>query len=499
MGTVYLVGAGPGDPGLIPLRGAELLGRAGVVVADGPLPGRLAGLLPSGAEVRVLAAPAPHEVAALLQTAASGHDTVVRLLPGDPLRSSRGRQEAHALAALSVPLEVVPAPDDAAASAAYAGIAVEGGQVGSAVVVHEGDTAAAAEAWARTVARGGTVAIRVGGAGLDAFADALLRAGLDPETPAAAIESGTTPRQRTLTSPLLDLATAAERAGLRGGLVLVVGDGVRARSELAWLERRPLLGLRVVVTRPADQTAGLSRLLEERGAIPIECPMIRIAPPADPEPIRRAAREAHGYDWVVFTSANGVERFWEELVAAGRDARALGGTRLACIGPATAAALATHGLTADLVPERYVAESLVSALAEERTVEGLRILIPRAAVAREVLPDELRERGASVDVVEAYRSLPDEQGAARLRIALEEGVADVVTFTASSTVDAFVEAVGADLRGAAAACIGPITAETARGHGLEVAVAAEEHTVEGLVAALVGWAESERRVGIRSS
>ena len=487
MGTVYLVGTGPGDPGLLPLRGAELLGRAGLVVADGPLPGRLAALVGAWAEVRSGGEDLPPEtMAGLLGDAAARHAVVVRLLPGDPLRTPRGVAEARALAANGVAMEIVPAVDAAAAGAAYAGMALGAGEGGGAVVA----PGSPLEAWTGALGAGGTVAGQVAGDRVAALADGLLRAGLDPETPAAVVAGATTPHQRVATAPLLDLASTAERRGVTGEtLLVVVGEGVRTREALGWLERRPLLGLRVVVTRPAAQAPELSRLLEERGAVALECPLIRIADPVDPAPLRQAALDAHTYDWLMLTSVNGVQRFWGALVAAGRDARALGDAKIACIGPATAAALEAYGLRADLVPETYVAESLLAATADDRTVAGLRILIPRAAVARELLPEELRERGAHVDVVEAYRSLPDEDGAARLRALMDAGEADVVTFTASSTVDAFVEAVGADLRGAAAACIGPITAETARGYGLEVAVEAGEHTMEGLVEALAGWAE----------
>lgn len=249
-------------------------------------------------------------------------------------------------------------------------------------------------------------------------------------------------------------------------------------------DARPLAGLRIAVTRPREQAEKLEVALRERGAEPVRCPTIRIAAAGEDASLRRAAEELSRYDWVVFTSANGVRRFWEELEAGGRDASAFRGTRVAAIGPGTAAALKRHGLEADLVPEEYVAESVADSLIAREELAGKRVLLPRASGAREVLPDRLRSAGAEVDQLVAYESLPDSKGIARLREEIAGDGLDMVTFTAASTVNAFVDLAGPKLGRARVATIGPITAAAARSAGLRVDVVAEEYTIEGLVDAI---------------
>jgi uroporphyrinogen III methyltransferase/synthase len=489
--TVYLVGAGPGDPGLLTVRADAVLRRADVVVYDRLSVEALLELAPPQAE-RISVGKAPGQVTmpqpeinALLVERGRTSSTVVRLKGGDPFVFARGGEEAAALAEAGIPFEVVPGITSAIAVPAYAGIPVtlRHSSTSFTVVTGHEDPAAGEEGsvdW-RAVARvGGTIVILMGVARIGRIAEELVAGGLDPTTPVAAVRWGTRPEQQTVRATLGTIAAQP----LATPSVIVVGEV--AAVDLAWFERRPLFGRRVVVTRTRRQASALSTALRDAGAEPIEVPVIRVDNPDDGgAALREAVAQSGSYDWVVVTSPNGAERVHRALDDSGLDARAFGGARVAAIGPATAAVLRAAGLRADLVPERFVAEELLDALAAAGPPG--RVLLARAEVARDVLPDGLRARGWHVDVVDAYRTvaapLTDAQRAAI------EG-ADVVTFTSSSTVDRFIEAVGARSVPPVVACIGPITAATARAHGLSVDVEAEVHTVDGLVAALVEWARA---------
>jgi uroporphyrinogen III methyltransferase/synthase len=489
--TVYLVGAGPGDPGLLTVRADEVLRRADVVVYDRLSVEALLELAPAHAE-RISVGKAPGQVTmpqadidALLVERGRTGATVVRLKGGDPFVFARGGEEAAALAAAGVPFEVVPGITSAIAVPAYAGIPVtlRHSSTSFTVVTGHEDPAAGDEGsvdW-RAVARvGGTIVILMGVARIARIASELIAGGLDPSTPAAAVRWGTRPEQETVRATL---GTIGDQA-LATPSVIVVGEV--AAVDLAWFEQRPLFGKRVVVTRTRRQASALSTALRDAGAEPIEVPVIQIDDPADGGwALRDALVRLATYDWVVVTSPNGAERLGRALDGEGLDGRAFGGARIAAIGPATAAALRPAGVRADLVPERFVAEELLAALAG--TGEPRRALLVRAEVARDVLPDGLRQRGWHVDVVDAYRTVAAPVDDAH-RVAIEN--ADAITFTSSSTVERFVEAMGVDAAPPVVACIGPITASTARAHGLTVDVEAEVHTVEGLVAALVGWASA---------
>jgi uroporphyrinogen III methyltransferase/synthase len=489
--TVYLVGAGPGDPGLLTLRGAEVLGRADVVVYDRLSVEALLDLAPASAE-RISVGKAPgqvtmpqEDISALLVARGATGATVVRLKGGDPFVFARGGEEAATLLEAGVPFEVVPGISSSIAAPAYAGIPVTLRHSSTSFTVVKGheDPSVGEEGsvdW-RAVARvGGTIVILMGVARIARIAAELQAGGRSPDTPVAAVRWGTRPEQRTVRATL---GTIAEQA-LATPSVIVVGDV--AAEELAWFERRPLFGLRVVVTRTRDQASQLVVALRDAGAQPVEVPVIEVADAADGGAALSAAVERlAGYDWVVLTSPNGARRLLDAVAASGRDARALGSSRVAAIGPGTAAALAAGGIVADLVPERFVAESLLDAMPDGPG----RVLLARAEVARDVLLDGLRARGWEVDVVGAYRTVPAAQ-TSRAELALAE--ADVVTFTSSSTVDRFLEAFGAGAVPPAVACIGPVTAATARARGLTVDVEAESHTIDGLVAALVAWAEARR-------
>jgi uroporphyrinogen III methyltransferase / synthase len=526
-GVVYLVGAGPGDPGLMTARSLELIASADAIFYDRLIPsGALDGARADAELIYVGKAPADKGRAAvdhlyggstaprsvsqeetnerLVQTAREGR-SVVRLKGGDPFVFGRGGEEGEALRAAGIEFEVVPGITAGVAASAYAGIPVTHRDEASAVAFVTGhedpekeETALDWEALARFP---GTLVFYMGVRRLAANASALIEAGRDPAQPAAAVERGTMPGQRTVVATLGTLAEAVEREGVGAPALIVVGPAVARRESLAWLERRPLHGRRVVVTRARAQASGLAATLRGLGAEVVELPAIRIEPRLESEDVRGAARRIGEYALICITSPNGAHLLFEALAAAGLDARALGGTRkgkqlgegesngavtggatVAAIGPGTARALEEHGIAADVVPERFVAEALVEALAGVE-VAGSKVLVARAAEARDVLPDALRERGAEVDVVALYQTVREQPEPEAVEAA--QG-ADYVTFTSSSTVRNLTEALGDRFPGAARiVSIGPVTSEAARSAGLEVHVEAERHDVDGLIAALL--------------
>ena len=497
-GTVYLVGAGPGDPGLIGRRAEELIASADVVLHDRLVPGEALGWARRDAELRYVGkrpgepAMPQEEIEGLMVELAREGRSVVRLKGGDPFVFGRGGEEAEALAAAGIPFEVVPAVTAGVAAPAYAGIPVTHRDAASAVAFVTGhedpEKPESALDWPALAAFPGTLVFYMGVRNLEAIADRLVAAGRPSDEPAAVVERGTMPGQRTVTGTLADIAQRADEAGLGAPAVTVVGPVARLRDGLQWLERRPLHGRRVVVTRARAQASGLARRLAALGAEVVEAPAIRIEPrPLDRGDVSRAAGRIEEYALVCLTSPNGAELLMEALAAAGRDARALAGSTVAAIGPGTAAALADRGIRADVVPERSVAEALVEAL-EPVPVEGRRALVARAAEARDVLPDALCDRGAHVDVLPLYDTVAEPLDP-EAREAVRD--ADYVTFTSSSTVRHFLGG-GADGGGPPSlgertrvVSIGPVTSATAREHGLEVHVEARRHDVDGLVEALL--------------
>jgi uroporphyrinogen III methyltransferase/synthase len=480
--TVYLVGAGPGDPGLLTVRGAEVLARADVVVHDRLSAAELLALAPPAAErIDVGKAPRAHRMAqddinALLVERGRAGQEVVRLKGGDPFVFARGSEEAQALADAGVAYEVVPGITSALAVPAYAGIPVTQRFSSTSFTVvtgHEdpssGDGTVDWEAIART---GGTLVILMGVGRWPQIAQRLLAAGRSPDTPAAAVRWGTKPQQHTVRATI---ATLGDHE-LAAPSVIVVGSV--AAEDLRWFTDRPLFGRTVVVTRARTQASGLAARLRELGAEVVEAPAIEIGDPDDGgAALREAVERIASFDWLVLTSPNGVHRTFAHVP----DARALGDVQVAVIGPGTADALAGYRVVADLVPERFVAESLLAAFPAPPTGGG-RVLLARAAVARDVLPDGLRAAGWEVEVVPAYRT-----GPAEVRPELLERIAaaDAVTFTSSSTVDHFAAGVGSAPVPATVVSIGPITSATARSHGLAVTAEADPHTIDGLVAAVL--------------
>jgi uroporphyrinogen III methyltransferase/synthase len=489
--TVYLVGAGPGDPGLLTVRGAEVLARAEVIVYDRLVHPSLLDRAPADAE-RVYAGKAPGEaemnqddINALLVEHGRAGQTVVRLKGGDPFVFGRGGEEAEALAAAGVLFEVVPGITSAIGAPAYAGIPVTHRGVSTHFTVvtgHEDPAKGTADVdWDAVARTGGTLVILMGAGRLGEIASRLMDGGLAPDTPVAAVRNGARPDQETVRATLATIGDA----GVQAPAAIVVGDV--AALDLRWFESRPLFGRSVVVTRAREQASELRQRLEALGAEVIELPAIAI------EPLDFEVPPLDRHAWLVFTSANGVTAFLERgLAPAGVDARALAGVRIAAIGPGTAAALARNGLRADLVPERFVAESLLDAFPPPNA-NGERVLLARAERARDALPTGLSQRGYEVDVLPVYRTVaarPDPAVVERVR----RGEVDALTFTSSSTVTNLCDLLGdVPEPQPLVASIGPVTSRTAKERGLRVDVEATEHTVDGLVDALLSAIGNEGR------
>jgi uroporphyrinogen III methyltransferase/synthase len=473
-------------------RSLELIASADAVFYDRLIPpGAVSGarddaeLVYVGKEPGVPSLP-QEEIDERLVAAARAGKSVVRLKGGDPFVFGRGGEEGETLREAGIEFEVVPGVTAGVAAAAYAGIPVTHRDEASAVAFLTGhedpEKAESALDWEALARFPGTLVFYMGVKRLAGNAAALIEAGRDADEPAAAIERGTWPGQRTVTATLATIAEAVAREEIGAPALIVVGPVARRREQLAWLERRPLHGRRVVVTRARAQASGLAARLRDLGAEAVELPAIRIEPRVESAEVRDAIASLGDYALVCLTSPNGVRLLFEAMRGAGRDARAFAGATVAAIGPGTARALAERGIVADVVPERFVAEALVEALADVE-VEGRRVLIARAAEARDVLPDALRERGAEVDVVPLYETVREQPDPKQVEAARG---ADYVTFTSSSTVSNLTEALGDRFPAAArVVSIGPVTSDAARAAGLRVDVEAERHDVDGLLAALL--------------
>ena len=480
-GTVYLVGAGPGDPGLMTRRSLELIAGADSILYDRLIPpGALAGAR-ADADLRYVgkepgaAALEQNEINALLVDLGRAGRRVVRLKGGDPFLFGRGGEEAEALALAGVPFEVVPGVTSGVAAPAYAGIPVTHRDAASAVAFVTGHEDPAKDGsaldWEALARFPGTLVFYMGVKNLPTIAERLRVGGRAADEPAAVVARGTLSGQRAVRGTLADIAERVSEARIRPPAITLVGPVAELRDTLAWLERRPLHGQTVAVTRARAQASGLSARLIELGAEVLETPVIRIEPRAVSLP------EPAGYSLVCFTSPNGVHIFFDLLAG---DARSLAGARVAAIGPGTAAALLEHGIEADIVPERFVAEGLLEAL-EDEPMEGARVLVARAAEARDVLPDGLHERGAEVDVVALYDTVAEP-----LSTSDRESLAHAthVTFTSSSTVRFFLDG-GGEVGAARVVSIGPVTSQTLREHDIEPHVEAPRHDIDGLIAAIV--------------
>ncbi|HTX59432.1 MAG TPA: uroporphyrinogen-III C-methyltransferase [Verrucomicrobiae bacterium] len=494
-GKVWLVGAGPGDPGLLTLRAAEVLREADVLLYDALASDAILALAAARCE-RIFvgkrrgdhAMPQAEIEALAIENARQGK-CVVRLKGGDPFVFGRGGEEAQALAAAGVPFAIVPGISSAIAAPAYAGIPVTHREHNAAFTVatgHEDPTKpASALDWQKLADPGRTLVLLMATGNLGAIAERLIAEGLDPATPAALVADGTRPSQRTAVATLATIAGEALALGIGAPAVAIVGEVVRLREEIAWFDRTPLFGKRVLVTRPAHQSEELARDLYARGVEPVLAPAIAIAPPDDPHPAHRAIDELASYAWVAFTSRNGVDAFFDRLGSLDADARYLGGVKVAAIGSKTAERLRRYGVRADLVPAAYVSEEIGRALIEACR-PGERVLVYRAQEARDVLPRMLEDAGIPATVIAAYKTVFVRDPAFGEKVARS----DVLTFTSASTVRGFAAALGGDeaavaaSRGKAVACIGPVAAQAARDCGLHVDVIAEVFTTDGLLDAL---------------
>lgn len=507
-GKVYLVGAGPGDPGLLTIKGAECLRRADVVVYDrlGTSPELLA-LAPESAE-RVFMGKEPETpggfqqlISKTLAAAALEGKTVVRLKGGDPFVFGRGGEEVDALIEASVPYEIVPGITSAISVPAYSGVPVTHRGLSTSFTVVTGSedpTKANIDTdWAALAKVSGTLVVLMGWRSLPNIIDALIANGKPVDTPVVVTQWGTTPKQRSVSGTLATIVERGNAAGLGSPVITVIGAVAALHERMRWFDTGPLFGQRVLVTRSRQQASVLSTLLAAEGAEPIELPTIQIEPLQDFEMLDAALDALTTYAWVVFTSTNGVDAVFDRLTTASKDARAFGGVRVGAIGPATATALAKWGIVADFVPDTYTTEAVARGFAAF-AMRGQRVLLPRADIATDTLSNGLRELGATLDEVDAYRTITPADAGAKARELLAGGV-DAITFTSSSTVRNLVTLIGGDvslLDGVRIISIGPVTSATARELGVRVDLEADEHTVAGVINAMVDNEEAKTKVGV---
>ena len=498
-GKVYLIGAGPGDPGLLTLKAKHCLEIADVVVYDYLADPRIVAFSNKNAEMIYVGKQAANhamsqwQINELLVKLANEGKIVARLKGGDPLVFGRGGEEAIELTKAGLSFEFVPGVTSAIAAAAYAGIGVTNRAIATSFAVvtgHEDPTKPESQInWKGLATSVDTLVFLMGVENIEKISSQLIANGRPAETPAAVVRWGTRPNQSTLITTLGEAAADVVRTGMKPPAIFVVGNVVNLRSQLQWFDNKPLFGKTVVVTRARAQASALTAKLEAEGAHVIEVPAIKIVPPADTSAMDKAIADICSYKWLILTSANGVDYFFDHLHAAGKDTRALCCTKVAAIGSATAKQLEKYGIVADLIPSEYKAEDLAEALAGE-VGKGDKILLARAKVAREVLQNRLRELGAEVDVVVAYETVADCDNKDELIAALESGEASVVTFTSSSTVTNLLEVLGDKkdlLKKAALASIGPITGATLQKNGFNADIEAKEYTIDGLTTAILEY------------
>lgn len=504
-GLVYLVGAGPGDPKLITVKGLECVKKAEVIVYDRLASPRLLTYARPEAElIYVGKAPDRHtlrqgEINQVLVEKALAGKVVTRLKGGDPFVYGRGGEEAEALIAHNIPFEVVPGISSSVAVPAYAGIPVTHRDFTSSFAVitgnedpNKGDSSIA---WDKIATGIGTLVFLMGMRNLPHIVEKLLENGRQPETPIALIRWGTRPEQQTLVGSLGTIVELAKEAQFKHPVIIIVGDVVKLRDKLKWFENKPLFGKRVVVTRSRSQASVFAEAIENLGGEPWEFPTISVTDPDDYTPLDKAIGEIEQFQWIIFTSVNGVEAFFRRLAYCKRDVRDLKGIKLCAIGPKTREELEKRGLNCDYVPEEYRAEAILEGL-KPFELEGKHILLPRADIARKVLPETLTELGAQVTEVDAYKTVLGEGDADIMRELFIKKKIHIVTFTSSSTVKNFVKLLNTPdylelLSGVTVACIGPITADTARGLGLHVDVEAKQYTIPGLLQAIVEYIGSK--------
>ncbi len=497
-GKVYLVGAGPGDPGLITVKGLECIERADVLIYDFLVSPILLKHAPENAEIIYVGKKggdhtlSQEKINSLIVEKAKSGLTVTRLKGGDPFIFGRGGEEAEVLINAEIPFDIVPGVTSAIAAPAYAGIPLTHRKFTSTlafVTGHEDPLKEESSIDWSALAKGiGTIVFLMGVKNLPHITSRLISHGMHSDTPVALICWGTTPRQITVTGTLDTIVECVEDAGLKPPAVIVVGHVVKLRKIMRWFENRPLMGRSIVVTRAREQASELVKRLSDLGAECLECPTIKVAPPDDLKPLDMAIENLSTYDWLIFTSVNGVNFFFNRLFAKNKDVRALSNVHTAVIGPATAKRLFDFGLQSDIVPESYRAESIIKAFAG-KDINGKKILLPRAKEARPILPSELAGMGAVVDEVTAYCTRAVQDNADLILTRLKEKTIDLITFTSSSTVQNFHSLLPPGdlenlMRGVVVASIGPITADTALNLGFDVHIVAESFTIPGLCQAI---------------
>jgi uroporphyrinogen III methyltransferase/synthase len=494
-GKVYLVGAGPGDAGLLTLRAAELIERADFVALDALVSADIAARIPKGTEVvyvgkRANAHALPQDqINQLLVSEAKKGKMVVRLKGGDPFVFGRGGEEAEELLAAGVPVEIVPGISSSIAGPAYAGIPVTHRSYATSVTLvtaHEADSGSTGVQWPALAQLDGTIVFMMGFANLPSICHKLMEYGMEGDRGCAVISKATRFDQRTVTGTLRNIEARVAEAKLETPALIVVGDVVKLHETLNWFENKPLFGKRVVVTRAREQASELKRLLEESGAQVMQFPTIEIAPPKSWESLDAATDSS--YDWLIFTSTNGVEAFFRRLFELGKDVRSLASTKVAAVGQATADALRIRGLSPDLVPERFISTELLPLLPEDQ--RGIRTAVIRAEEGRDELITELRRRGGAVDLAIAYRTIAADDDLEELRALIAADRIDVVTFTSASTVDNFFAKLTDDERSkilhrAQIVSIGATTTEAIRRYGKAPDAVAEKATIPAMRDAVV--------------
>jgi uroporphyrinogen III methyltransferase / synthase len=501
-GKVYIIGAGPGEAGLITLKGIESLGEADVVIYDYLVSRDL--LKHARGETRFIYAGkqggahtlSQWQINDLLVKEAKAGNVVARLKGGDPFIFGRGGEEAEKLAANDIIFEIIPGVTSAIAVPAYAGIPLTHRGLTSTVAFvtgHEDPTKEKSDIDWQALANIGTLVFLMGVKNIEKIVKELIDHGKPPKTPAALIRWGTTPRQEILTGTLSNISMFAKERKFAPPAILVVGKVVDLRNTLKWFDQKPLFGKGVVITRPEKQADDLARLLIKEGANPIHFSTIKIVPPPGWRALDAAIKKLEDYDWLIFTSANGVAYFFERLFAKNKDIRDLKGVKICCIGPATAKQVEGKGIRVDLVPKKFISEGILESFSGIN-LRGKKILIARAAKARDVLLDGLKKSGANVDVVAAYETVNSGKKKNELEELFKENQVDVITFTSSSTVNNFVKIMGRNFslpKDIKIACIGPVTEATAARAGFSVDIHQEEYTMEGLVGALIDYFEKK--------
>ncbi len=503
-GRVYLVGAGPGDIGLLTVKGMKCLQRADAVVYDFHLNAQVLNYIKHDAEFIYAGKRGGHhtmtqdEINKVLVEKAREGKVVCRLKGGDPFVFGRGGEEAEALAENNIDFEVVPGVSSAVAAPAYAGIPITHRGYSSSFAVIPGYEDMTKEEsaidWSKLATGAGTLIFLMAVKNMDVLVKKLMENGRSPDTPVAVIRWGTRPDQKTITGTLRDIVDIVKEKDIKPPAVMVVGEVVKLRKRLMWYEKKPMFGHRVLVTR---EHAGGFEPLEDLGAEMIEFPTIEIAPPENYDELDSAINKIEAYNWIIFTSGNGVKYFLKRMMEKDKDIRDLKGIKICAIGTKTAAEIKKCGIKVDLIPEEFNAEGLIKVIqgfegSRIRGLKGMRLLLPRAEKAREIFPEKVRELGGEIDVPVTYRAVKPEMHGKRLKRFLKEGRISVATFTSASTFDNFIEIIGKDaddlLRDVAIAAIGPVTARAVEKAGLKVKIMPETATIEAMVEAIIKWA-----------